>query len=247
MSRASDTEKAAGRDRGARAAAGGAQPPPSGARGLRRRRRLAPARRAAAAAAGAAATGSALIGALFVGHRDDLDHRRRHALLGGALQPRLDPRHQAPRPLRQRSPADPPQHPRRAALAGLGQRARHAGPRRAAGAEPGRARSPPPARSSSASAPCRQLRAARRPALLLAPSDRARGGSGGRPGGGRRCRSPGGSPPTPRRAWRWSATSPRRATKARGDRAAAAGHDRRHLRGRPRAWRSSASSSPNRR
>ena len=45
---------------------------------------------------------------------------------------------QAPRPLRQRPPADPPQHPRRAALAGLGERARHPRPRRPAGAEPGR-------------------------------------------------------------------------------------------------------------
>ena len=92
----------------------------------------------------------AMLAALCVATAVDLDHRRRRALLGGALQPGLDPGAEAARPLRQRPPPHPPQHARRAALADLRQRPRHDRARRPARAQPGRAALGRRARSSSA-------------------------------------------------------------------------------------------------
>ena len=170
------------------------------------------------------------------------------ALLGGALQPGLDPGAEAARPLRQRPPADPPQHPRRAALADLGQRPRHARPRRPAGAEPGRAALGRRARSSSASAPCSAASSLRaRAALRLAPADRGRHRHRRRPGrGGRRGRAAGRDPPGGAPAAGRLPLAPT-ATRPTATRAAAARLDRRHLPGRPRARRSSGWSSPSRR
>ena len=92
MSRPPTTEQARGRrSRGAGAPA----PPPRRPRrraalGPDRAERLAPARGAAAAAARRRRLGGAGRRALRR-HRGDLDHRRRDALLGGPLQPGLDP------------------------------------------------------------------------------------------------------------------------------------------------------------
>ena len=130
-------------------------------------------------------------------HRGQRQHHCRDAFLGDAVQPDLDPRLQAPRPLRQRPPADPPQHPRRAALAGLGQLGGGAGPRRPAGAEPGRPPLPPQRDRGRGRGPRRQLRPARLPALPLAPADpgrrrdRDRAARGGRRGRAARLDPPG--------------------------------------------------------
>ena len=104
-----------GEARSAPAAAGAPPEPSPGARESRRRgallRRLL-----------ALGDWTALIASLFVVTAMSARTDCRDAFLGDAVQPDLDPRLQAPRPLRQRPPADPPQHPRRDALAGLGQR-----------------------------------------------------------------------------------------------------------------------------
>ncbi len=135
-----------------------------------RARGLAPARRAAAAAARAGRLDGADRRPLR-GHRGDLLDRRRRPLLGGPLQPQLDPRGEAPRPLRQRPPADPPLDPRRGALAGLGDGAGDAGARRPAGDQPGRAALAEERDRARRRHPGRQLRPPRRPALGLAPGD----------------------------------------------------------------------------
>ena len=115
---------------------------------------------------------AALMAALCRRHRGHRRDRRRDAVLGGAGQPGLDPRPQAPRPLRQRPPPDPPQHPRRAAVADLGQRAGDARDRRPAGAEPGRPALGGERDHRRGRRARRQLRLAGDPALPLAPPDR---------------------------------------------------------------------------
>ncbi len=122
-------------------------------------------------------------------HRGDLDHRRRQALLGGALHPGLDLGAQAARALRQRPSAHPPQHPRRAALAGLGQRPGHDRPRRPARAQPGRPALGEERDHGRDRRSARLLRGSRGAALRLAPPDRRRhrprdrAGADGRRGG----------------------------------------------------------------
>ena len=114
-------------------------------------------------------------------------------------------------PLRQRSSADPPQHPRRAAGAGLGERPRRPRPRRPAGAEP----RPGPCAASTAivvgvGVLVGSFVAARRDPLRLAPRWPAPppGSSSARRWPPTRSR--GASPPIPRRGCDRSATSPPR-------------------------------------
>ena len=71
------------------------------------------------------------------------------------------------------------------------------------------ARSPDQRDRGRGRGPGRQLRRSRRPALLLAPADAAGDRPRDRPGRTPSTRSPAASPPTRRRAWRWSATSPK--------------------------------------
>ena len=139
----------------------------------------------------------ALIARALRGHRGDLDDRRRRRSSGrSSSAPAWILVRQAPRALRQRPPADPPQHPRRGALAGLGQRARHAGARRPAGAQPGRAALAEERDRARHRHPGRQLRPPRRAALRLAPADRGRDRHRDRaPPAGRHGRPPRRHPP----------------------------------------------------
>ena len=175
---------------------------------------LAPARRAAAPAAGAGRLDGADRRPLR-GHRGDLLDRRRRPLLGGPLQPQLDPRGEAPRPLRPRPPADPPLDPRRGALAGLGDGAGDAGARRPAGDQPGRAalaekrdrarRRHPGRQPSSCAASCAGSGTGRRRWRSASWSARPPPSTP----------SPAASSPTRRRASTWSATSPPRPRRTR--------------------------------
>ena len=153
----------------------------------RQRRGLAPARRPAAPPARhrrLAGDGRLAL------RRDsgDLERQRRDPLLGRALQSGLGAGGEAPRSLRPRSPPHPPQHPRRAAGAGVGKRPRHARARRAAGADPCRGAHLEHRDPRRGPGLRRQLHDARRDPLLLAAPDRRRGRPRARP---QRRRRPG--------------------------------------------------------
>ncbi len=161
------------------------------------------------------------------------------ALLGRALHPGLAAGAEAARALRQRPPAHPPQHPRRAALADLGQRPGHDRARRPAGAEPGRRRSPPKSAivvGIGALLACFVARA-----VLRFVWQRLTGVAIGivvGPGERWSTWSRGGSPPIRRRGCSWSATSRPRATRTAAPRCRGWARSKRS-----RGWRASTTSS----